>query len=224
MEIKNPRYQNQGIHVIASIFTVEKGVTKVLLIRRKKEPYKDTWALVGGALYNDEELLSGINREIYEKVGIRDIDLKLCNVFSEIDRSPVMRMLAVTYLGVIDSGRVEILKDTLKTSDADWFPIDRIPDLAYDHNHILQDSLENLKISIGNSTILKTLFPQGFTIPEIQKTYESILGKTFDRRNFRRKLLNSGLIVDTNKEVKFEGKKPAKVYQFKEKIENENVF
>jgi len=224
MEIKNPRYQNQGIHIITSIFTVERGITKVLLIRRKKEPYKDTWALVGGALYNNEDLISGMNREIYEKVGIKNIDLKFCNVFSEVNRSPVMRMLAVTYLGVIDSNQVEILKDTLKTSNADWFPIDNIPALAYDHNHILEASLEILKKSIGNSNILKTLFPQGFTIPEIQKTYESILGRTFDRRNFRRKLLNSGLIIDTNREIKFEGKKPAKVYQFKEKIENENVF
>lgn len=224
MEIKNPRYQNQGIHVIASIFTVEKGITKVLLIRRRKEPYKDTWALVGGALYNDEELFSGMKREIQEKVGIQDIDLKLCNVFSEVNRSPVMRMIAVSYLGVIDSKRVEILKDTLKTSDADWFPINNIPPLAYDHNRILNDGLENLKTSISNSNILKALFPQGFTIPEVQKTYESILGKTFDRRNFRRKLLNSGLIKDTNIETKFEGKKPAKVYQFKDKIESENVF
>lgn len=224
MERNNPRYQNQGMHVIASIFTVEKGVTKVLLIRRKKEPYKDTWALVGGALYNDEDLLNGMKREIHEKVGLKDIDIKFCNVFSEVNRSPVMRMIAVSYLGVIDSKRVEILKDTLKTSDADWFPIDNIPKLAYDHNQILKDSLENLKIIISNSNILKALFPQGFTIPEIQKTYESILGKSFDRRNFRRKLLSSGLVIDTNIEIKFEGKKPAKVYQFKDKIENENVF
>lgn len=224
MEITNKRYQNQGIHVIASIFTVDRGITKVLLIQRKQEPYKDAWALVGGALYNDEDLLTGMNREIYEKVGIENIDLQLCNVFSDIKRSPVMRMIAVSYLGIIDSNRVEILKNTLKTTNAEWFPIDKVPSLAYDHNHILEDSLEHLKISIGKSNILKTLFPQGCTIPEVQKAYESILGKTFDRRNFRRKLLNSGLIIDTNRETKFEGKKPAKVYQFKDKIENENVF
>ena len=85
-------------------------------------------------------------------------------------------------------------------------------------------SLEKLKKSIVNSNILKTLFPNGFTIPEIQKTYEAILNKSFDRRNFRRKLLSLGLIYDTNKEINFEGKKPAKLYKFKEEISNKNVL
>ena len=70
MEINNPRYKNQGIHVISAIFTVDKGITKVLIIRRKNEPFKDAWALVSGALYNDEEVLSGMKREIKEKAGI----------------------------------------------------------------------------------------------------------------------------------------------------------
>lgn len=221
MEVKNPLYQNQGIHLLSSIFTVRKGVVQVLLIRRRKEPFKDKWALVGGALYNNENLLDGLYREIEEKTSIKNIPLYLCNVFGNKDRSPVMRMVAVSYLGIIDADKVDILKNTLKTSNADWFPISSIPDLAYDHNKILKDSLEHLKVKILNSNILKVLFPNGFTIPEIQKTYESILGQTFDRRNFRRKLLN--LIYDTGKELKFEGKKPAKLYQFKDNIDT-NVF
>ena len=70
MEVNNPKYQHQGIHVIASIFTVDKGVLKVLLVKRKNEPFKDCWALTGGALYNTEDLEDGLNREIYEKTGL----------------------------------------------------------------------------------------------------------------------------------------------------------
>lgn len=225
MEVNNPKYKNQGIHVIASIFTVEKGVTKVLLINRKNEPYKDKWALVGGALYNDERLEDGLRREIKEKTGINiDFDLHLCNVFDEVKRSPLMRMLAVTYLGVIDNEKVSILKETLKTTNAEWFPIDNIPELAYDHNEILKDALNNLKTKIVSSDILKSLFPGEFTIPEIQKVYESILEKKFDRRNFRKKLLNLNLITDTSKYGKFEGRKPAKLYKFNNKVENKNVL
>ena len=222
MQVNNPLYKNKCIHFISSIFTVDKGVVKVLLIRRKNEPYKDKWALVGGALYNNETLEICASRELKEKTGLDNVDLTLCNVFSKVDRSPVMRMVAVSYLGVVDIDRVKFLKETLKTSDCDWFAIDNIPNLAYDHNVILNDSLEKLKQEISKSNILKSLFPNGFTIPELQKTYESILGVTFDRRNFRRKLLSLDLIVDTNREIKFDGNKPAKVYEFNDK--NDSVF
>ena len=66
MDVKNKLYKNQGIHVISTIFTVEKGNAKVLLIKRKNEPYKDMWALVGGALYNNEDVEEGMYREIKE--------------------------------------------------------------------------------------------------------------------------------------------------------------
>ena len=220
MEVTNPLYKNQGVHVIASIFTVEEGITKVLLIKRKNKPFKDNWALVGGALYNNEELLNGMKREIKEKTGIDELELYLCNVFSKVDRSPLMRMLAVSYLGVIDSEKVKYLKNTLKTSDADWVPIDKVPILAYDHNEILLDALENLKKQIEKTNILKSLFPNEFTIPELQKVYESILNKEFDRRNFRRKLITMNLIKDTNKTKVFAGNKPAKLYKFNEEIED----
>ena len=103
MEVNNPLYKNQGIHVISAIFTVEKGITKVLLIRRKNKPYNDMWSLVGGALYNNEEILQGLKREIYEKSGITDIDLYFSGIFSKVNRSPVMRMIAISYIGVIDT-------------------------------------------------------------------------------------------------------------------------
>ena len=215
MQINNPLYKNQGIHLISTIFTVEKGITKVLLIKRSNEPFKDMWALPGGALYNNEDINNGLKRELKEKTGIENINLDMVNVYGKIDRSPVMRMVAVSYMGVIDSNRVSVLKETLKTSNADWFNINNIPKLAYDHNEILNDSIDKLKNKIFETDILKNLFNEEFTLPELQKVYETILDKTFDRRNFRKKLINDGVIEDTNKVVNFEGKKPAKLYKFK---------
>lgn len=213
MEVLNPLYKNQGIHVISSIFTVDKGITKVLLVKRTNNPHKGMWALPSGALYNNESLNDGVKRELKEKTGLDNIELSLCNVFGDVNRSSLMRMIGISYLGVIDSNKVEILKETLKTSDASFIPIDKIPTLAYDHNEIIKDALEKLKIAIFNSDILKLLFPKTFTLPEIQKTYESILGIKYDRRNFRKKMLS--LLEDINKEEVFEGKKPAKLYKFK---------
>ena len=215
MEINNPLYKKQGIHVISSIFTVENGITKVLLIKRKNNPYKDMWALVGGALYNNEEVKIGLEREILEKTGIKNIELYFSNVFSKVDRSPLLRMIALSYIGVIDYSKTEFLKETLKTSNASWFPINEIPKLAYDHNEIFESSLNTLKDKIETTDILKSLFNNTFTIPELQNVYETILGKELDRRNFRKKLINDNLIEDTNLTKNYKGNKPAKLYKFK---------
>ena len=219
MEVNNPKYENQGIHVIASIFTIDKGKLKILLVKRKNNSYQGHWALTGGALYNDEDLEDGLNREIYEKTGLEHIEVKLANVFGKKNRSPVMRMVAVTYIGIIDASKVEIAKSTLKTSNAEWFSIDEVPHLAYDHNEIIVDAIKKLKEEILKTDLLKVFFPNGFTLPELQKVYESILEKKLDRRNFRKKILNMDMIIPTEEEKIFEGKKKAKIYIFKEKEE-----
>ena len=215
MEKNNPLYKNQGIHLITSIFTVEDGIVKVLLIQRKNEPFKNMWALVGGALYNNEDVNEGIKREIFEKTGIKDIDIYYSGLFSRVDRSPVMRMVALSYVGIVDNKKMKVLKETFKTSNADWFSITNIPELAYDHNEIITKSLDSLKDLILDTNILKVLFSEEFTIPELQSVYEIILDKSLDRRNFRKKLLLDGIIVDTNKYKNYKGKKPAKLYKFR---------
>ena len=224
MDVRNKLYKNQGIHVITTLFTVEQGVTKVLLIKRKNEPFLGDWVLTGGALYNNEDLETGALRELAEKTGITDVPIKQFKAFGKVDRSPVMRMVAVAFIGIIDSKRVNVLRETNSTSNADWFPIDKIPPLGFDHEEILQEGLLELRKQIIKSNMLKSLFPDGVTMPELQKTYEAILGKTFDRRNFRKKILNLDLIEDTNTSDRFEGNKPAKVYKFKDKIEDRDIF
>jgi 8-oxo-dGTP diphosphatase len=226
MELKNPLYKNIGIHVILSLFTVDKGIVKVLLIKRKNEPHCGKWALIGGALYNNEELITGMKREIDEKTGIKeDIDIHFSSVIDDIERSNLQRMIAITYIGIINIDRVKFLKDTLKTSDANWFDIKEVPELAYDHNKVLETNLRTLQEKIVESNILKSLYPNGFTLPEIQKAYETILNKKFDRRNFRRKILSFDFIKDTNEERIFEGNKPAKLYKFDKKHKkNKTIF
>ena len=223
MELKNPLYKNIGIHVICSLFTVDKGKVKVLLIKRKKEPFKNMWALVGGALYNNETLEEGLRREIYEKTGLRNLDLYFSNIDDNVDRSPLKRMIAVNYIGVIDKDNA-ILKSTDKTCDAMWFVFNDINNLAYNHDNVLKIARENLKKLVISSTVLKSLFPHGFTMPELQITYETILDEKFDRRNFRKKLLGLGLIKETDSVVVFKGKKPAKKYVFEDEMIEKEIL
>lgn len=224
MEKNNPLYKEQGIHVIGSIFTVDKGVCKVLLIQRDNEPYKGSWALTGGAIYNNETLEEGLLREIKEKTNITNADFIFSEIYSEVDRSPLMRMIGVSYIAVMDIKKANLVTTTKKTRNAAWFSIDDIPELAYDHNRVLNDAIKVLKTKIVSSDILKSLYPDGFTLPEIQKVYEAILDKNLDRRNFRKKMLSLGFIEDTGKTARFEGNKPAKLYKFKKNVETKNVF
>lgn len=214
MDITNELYRNQGIHVILSLFTVEDGKFKVFLIKRKNMPFKDNWILIGGACYNNEDTDTAMKRELFEKTGIKDINYRLYNVFSKPDRSPLCRMIAIVYIGVIDKNRVQFLKDTAKTQDADWFEIDKVGKLGYDHNEILNNAIDYLRKNIFDTNILKDLFPKCFTLPELHKAYESILEKQIDRRNFRKRLLQKGIIKDSGKMETVKGKKPSKLYEF----------
>ena len=226
MRVGNERYKNQGIHVISAIFTVEGNHIKVLLIKRKNEPYKEKWALVGGALYNNEQLEDGVRREIFEKTGIKDVELYQYGVFDELGKTEdiPMRMVAIAYLGLIDGKKTKIIKENRNTVDVAWFDIDKVPDLAFSHNEILNKEIEKLRELILESNILKVLLPKEFTMPQLQSIYEGILNKTFDRRNFRKKILSLNIIDYTNKEISLNGNKPSKLYRFKDVIEDKKIF
>jgi 8-oxo-dGTP diphosphatase len=214
MDITDKRYSNQGLHVVLSLFTVEKGKFKVLLIKRNNEPFKDKWTLVGGCAYNTESAEQAMIRELYEKTHIKNVDFKMINVFTDPKRSPLMRMIAISYMAVSDANIIKKFKISNKATDADWFEIDRVPELAYDHKQILTDAIDNLKKEIFASNIMRKLYPDTFTLPELLNTYETILGIKLDRRNFRKKLLNANIIEETNQTLKQDNVKTTKLYRF----------
>lgn len=221
MDISNPLYKNQGIHANVVLLTSDNGELKVLLVKRLNNPFFGYWALPGGAVYNNETVDDAIVRELKEKTAIQISKPKMFDVFSKVDRAPQMRMICVGYIAVIDKSAISFIKKTSKTDDADWFRLEDIPTLAYDHNEIINGALEFLKTEIWKSGILKTLFPNGVTLPELHAVYKKILGVEIDRRNFRKKLLLDGLIVDSNKLEQKKGKKPSKIYYINDKMKNQ---
>ncbi len=213
MDLSNPLYKNQGIHVNIVLFTVNNGEIDVLLVKRNNQPFVGQWALPGGAVYNNEDTNDAMNRELFEKTGIKNIDAKVFSVFGNPNRAPQMRMLGIGYIAVIDKSAISFIRKSQKTDDADWFNIDEIPQLAYDHNEMVSKALEYLKQQVWQGGILKTLFPNGVTIPELYEVYSKILGQNLDRRNFRKKLLNDNILQDTEQVVKYKGKKSSKIYK-----------
>lgn len=224
MDINNNRYKNQGIHAIATIFTIENDEISVLLIKRKKEPFRGKWILTGGAVYNDETAEDGLKREIYEKTGLTNIYCEQFGTFSEPNRSPMMRMVAIAYIALVDNHKVKILKETSHTENAEWFNINDIPRLGYDHEDILAKGLEYMKKIILKSNIVKVLLPDRFTMPQLQSIYQTLLNKQFDRRNFRKKVLGLGLLEETEDSgIKRVGK-PAKFYRFKDNVVEREIL
>ena len=144
---------------------------KVLLIQRTNEPYYGKWALPGGGLYNNELVVDGAKRELKEKTGLDNIDLKMYKIFDRIDRSPLKRMIAIAFIGIIDKNKAHLVKETKKTSASDWFDIKAIPELAYDYNEILDGAINELKNMIQQTDILESLFPDEFTLPELQLVF-----------------------------------------------------
>ncbi|MGN1299236.1 MAG: NUDIX hydrolase [Candidatus Scatovivens sp.] len=215
MDINNPLYKNQGIHVVCALFTVKDGDVKVLLAQRSNSPYQEKWMLPSGAVYNNEDCETAMKREMLEKTGISNIYIEQFHVFSDPKRSPLMRMIAVGYIGIINSDNLIIKKKTEKTQDVEWFDLNDVPtDLAYDHRKILLEAIEAVKLKIMRTNIIKALLPKYFTLPDLQKVYEAILGRKFDRRNFRKKFLQLNLIENTGLLEDVKGHRPANLYKF----------
>lgn len=221
-------FTNEYINYLESlitIFTVDKGIVKVLLLRKKEEPYKGYWILPGNALKNSETLEDNITDAVLDQTGLLNVYLEQCYTFSSLTRSSNdFRVLATSFIGIVDSISSVIKREARPNIVSEWFPINDIPKMAYDHEEVIKRNIEYLRKKIVNSSVLKGLFPSDFTLPEIQKVYEQVLGKNFDRRNFRKKFISMGLIEDTNeKNIGCNGR-PAKLYKFKDNIKQIDLF
>ena len=209
---------------LISIFSVFDGELKVLLLRKKTEPYKGYWILTGNLLRCDETIENNITDAVYDLTGLTNVYIEQTYSFSALDRNPDYRLIAISHIGLVDSTTVEIKREERENVESEWFKITDLPKLAFDHEMILNKNIKYLYSKIINSNILKILFPSDFTLPELQKVYEQVLDKPLDRRNFRKKFIALDLVEDTlEKNTGFNGR-PAKLYRFKDDIKERNLF
>ena len=221
MDLLNKKYVRQGIHGIVSLFTVEGSSIKVLLVKEHAGPYSGRWILTGGAIYNDEDIESGIRRELSEKISMNDFYMEQFGIYSDPKRTSVVRMVAVTYVALVSNEQCKLIKED---ENKRWFKLSELPDLGYDHNQILNDSIEYLKKIILKSNIVRALLPEYFTMPQLTKIYSTLLNKEIDKRNFRKKFLSLNLIDEVNYTGVRKVGKPAKYYKFKDNIVEDKVI
>ncbi|MBN2051869.1 NUDIX hydrolase [Candidatus Woesearchaeota archaeon] len=210
------KFEKPGVSVDIIIFTVRNNELKVLLIKRKSWPFKGMWAIPGGFVGIKEPLEEAAKRELEEETGVKNVYLEQLYTFGEPDRDPRTRVITVAYYALISSDHLK-LQATTDAAEANWFSIDKLPKLAFDHNKILASALERIRNKVEYSNIAFQLLPEKFTLTELQKVYEVILGKKLDKRNFRKRVKEAITIVPL-KETKMEGvHRPAQLFSFKEK-------
>ena len=195
------------------VFGLDDEDLKVMLIRRDLEPFRGEWALPGGFVHLDETIEEAARRELEEETGLRDIFLEQLYTFGAIDRDPRERVVSVAHYALVRLSDHEVLAAT-DAADAAWFPVNDPPSLAFDHHHILQVALGRLRGKVRYEPIGFELLPEKFSLSELQHVYEAILEESLDKRNFRRKVLRTGLILETDEVQKDVAHRAARLYRF----------
>lgn len=214
--------KNHFIETLIGIFTIDKGKIKVLLIRKKNDPYKGYWVLPGSFL--NEETLEENVEDVIEKIGLPKLYYQQTKTYSNLELDQDKRIIASSYIGLIDNLTYTLKSKKIDGVELEWFDINSIPKIAFEQDVVIKDLYNYFKSRIVNSNILKILFPSDFTLPELQKIYEQVLNTKLDRRNFRKKLINLGYIIDTGDINEGYTGRPAKLYRFKDETEERNLF
>lgn len=211
---KLKQYVYPMIAVDVVLFTVKDDQLQTLLIKMKKQPYEKTWAAAGGMIKGDESPNEAAARLLHNKTGVHNVYLEQLYTFGEVGRDPFGRVISIGYMALVPSDRL-----TLATSDeydgVAWFPVNKLPPLAYDHKEMIELATERLKSKLGYTNIAKALLPAKFPFSHVQHMYECILGTPLDKRNFHKRMLALGLVAKTREFEKNVPYRPAQLYRFK---------
>ena len=204
-------YPHPSVTTDCVIFGFDGTKLRVLLVERGIEPFKGRWAFPGGFLKMDESAENGALRELQEETGLGGAYIKQFHTFSDPHRDPRERVLTVAYYALV---RMQDVKGGDDAAKAEWFALDEVPLLAFDHDMILRLALNELRKQIHFEPIGFELLPEKFTIKELQLLYEAILDVKFDRRNFYNKMMHLEILTQLDETVFNSPKKEAFLFKF----------
>ncbi len=208
-------YARPSLTVDCVVFGHDDEDLKVLLIQRGLPPFEGTWALPGGFVRVDETLEQAAVRELREETGINDVYLEQLYTFGDLDRDPRERVVTVAYYALVNL-RDHHVKAATDARRAAWFALDDLPPLAFDHDRILRTAHERLRGKVRYQPIGFELLPEKFTLRQLQHLYETILDRPLDKRNFRKKILGMGVLVELDEIEADVAHRAARLYRFDE--------
>ena len=214
-------YPHPAVTADCVVFGYDGKELKVLLIKRGQEREASTtafvgeWALPGGFLdvEKDKNIAYTAKRELKEETGLKlsEKDFKEVGTFSDIKRDPRERVITVAHYALVKLSEVQADTDADK---AEWFSLDDVPSLAFDHDKILRHAFYRLKQDIHFQPVGFDLLPEIFTMPQLQNLYESILEVSFDRRNFANKMKHFGILAEVEDDTPRHGTRTPIKYRF----------
>lgn len=204
------------VAVDALILTVQEGKLVVLLTEIGFGPYKSQWALPGGLVRMEESIDEAAERVLLEKAGVDGIYLEQLATFGAVNRDKRERSVAVAYFALVnnDSCRPKV---TEYSTDIRWYPVKKLPVLAFDHAAVIKLGVERLRNKLGYTNIAYALLSREFTLSELQQVYEIILGRALDKRNFRKKIQAIGIVKGSGKKRHQGVSRPAQLFTFTER-------
>lgn len=208
------KYKGQHHFLLAVdciIFGFDGKDLKLLLIQRGFEPEKNKWSLMGGFLETEETLDEAANRILKKLTGLEDIYMEQLYAFSGINRDPEERTVSVSYFALVDIQRYE--KQLSHEYHAEWFLVNERPPLIFDHDEMVLLAQKQLRIQAAVQPILFELLPPHFTILQLQNLYEGVYQTQFDKRNFVRKLMSTGLLAKLEVKDKSGSRKGSYLYK-----------
>ena len=208
------KYPHPAVTADCVIFGFDGVAIKVLLIQRGIEPYKDKWAFPGGFMQIDETVEECAKRELEEETGLKTTSVEQFHTFSDVNRDPRERVITVAHYALV---RLEEVKGGDDAMSAQWFAMNEIPSLAFDHDRILRMAVNRLKERICFEPIGFELLPEIFTMSALQNLYEAILEMKFDRRNFYNKMLKLGILSEAEERPKNASRRTPIKYRFNAK-------
>lgn len=200
------------------IFGFDGQELKVLLIKRGVEPYKGKWALPGGFLRMNETIEACASRELKEETTLENAYMTQFGIYSDVERDPRGRVITTAFYALVPMSAVHGEDDA---DEANWFSVNKVPALAFDHDRILRDATNHLREDLHFRPIGFELLPEKFTIRQLQRPYEAILGVHFDRRNFMKKMVATGILDITQEKEIAPDHRPAAFYKFNLKRYNQ---
>jgi ADP-ribose pyrophosphatase YjhB (NUDIX family) len=213
-----------AVAVDSVIFGFDGEQIRLLLIHRGFKPEKNKWSLMGGFVQEKESLENAATRILKQLTGLEGVYMEQVQVFGEPDRDPVERTISVVYYSLIDIGKYK--KQLSADYRPEWFALDELPDLIFDHNRMVQTALERLRYKAALHPILFELLPEKFTIRELFTLYQAVYGKELDKRNFIRKLNDTGLLIRQKEKETSTSKKGSFYYKLNKRkyLANVNAF
>ncbi len=208
-------FPRPALAVDCVIFGLDESDLKVMLIRRDLPPFDGKWALPGGFVGMEETTDEAARRELREETGLDHVFLEQLYTFSDLKRDPRERVVSVAYYALVRLTDFKVQAAT-DAAEAVWFKMGETPRLPFDHDLILDTAYDRLKAKVRYQPIGFELLPKNFTLTQLQKMYETVLARTIDKRNFRKKILSMGILLETGEMQSGVAHRAARLYRFNE--------